>query len=196
MRKGKVFVVMLRRPRKNDPRDMRSDPFWEFGSFGVTGCHSKNLLHPKNIKNLENNRLAFFQGSKESIKLLLITPTVKIEEYSCGCEVLWKNIRLPFCFGSAPIVINNSGYTDFPKIKEMISVINRNTWMGRVASAFRSRKKELSDDVAEELLNNYFKFVDLLPVSNDYLRILPYRPGCVDKERRKTYELFKARLKQ
>jgi hypothetical protein len=42
---NQVFVVMLRRPRKND---RRSDPFWEFGSFGCTGCHGKNLLHPKN----------------------------------------------------------------------------------------------------------------------------------------------------
>jgi hypothetical protein len=44
--KHKVVVVLLRQPRK-DISEMRTDPFWEFGSFGLTGCHQRNLLHPK-----------------------------------------------------------------------------------------------------------------------------------------------------
>ena len=41
MEQPPVFIVHLRRPKKNDPEEMRSDPFWEFGSFGCTGCHSR-----------------------------------------------------------------------------------------------------------------------------------------------------------
>jgi hypothetical protein len=52
---------MLRRPRKND---RRTDPFWELGSFGCSGCHGKNLLHPKNCQISNGDRLAFVQGGK------------------------------------------------------------------------------------------------------------------------------------
>ena len=41
----KVILVHLRRPRSRS--DKRDDPFWEFGSFGITGCHARNLLHPE-----------------------------------------------------------------------------------------------------------------------------------------------------
>lgn len=39
----KIFIVHLRQP-SNNADEKRSDPFWEFGSFGLTGCHCKNLL--------------------------------------------------------------------------------------------------------------------------------------------------------
>jgi hypothetical protein len=63
---------MLRRPGKND---RRTDPFWEFGSFGCTGCHEKNLLHPMNCQIRNGDRLAFVQGGKCGLRLLLVTPS-------------------------------------------------------------------------------------------------------------------------
>ncbi len=45
--KQTVLVALLRQPRMERPNEMRSDPFWEFGSFGLTGCHKTNLMHPK-----------------------------------------------------------------------------------------------------------------------------------------------------
>ena len=62
--KPKLFIVLLRRP-KSEAGEMRSDPFWEYGSFGLTGCHSKNLLSLRNMDNLNYGRLAFVQGGKE-----------------------------------------------------------------------------------------------------------------------------------
>jgi hypothetical protein len=49
----RVIIVHLRRPKTADPKESRSDPFWEFGSFGITGCHSENLMHPRNSRKLE-----------------------------------------------------------------------------------------------------------------------------------------------
>ena len=46
MAKPDIFFVHLRRPKNSG--DQRADPFYEFGSFGCTGCHSWNLLHPRN----------------------------------------------------------------------------------------------------------------------------------------------------
>src|ERR1035438_6995686 len=63
-----VFIVHLRRPKsKCDPR---SDPFWEFGSFGMTGCHASNLMNPRNAQNLECARLAFVQGGPKGMRLV------------------------------------------------------------------------------------------------------------------------------
>ena len=62
-----IRIVMLRRPRK-DGKEMRSDPFWEFGSFGITGCHANNIMHPKRCKELEGTRLAFAQGGPDASK--------------------------------------------------------------------------------------------------------------------------------
>ena len=36
-----VFFVHLRRPNRSDPDEQRDDPFYEFGSFGCTGCHGR-----------------------------------------------------------------------------------------------------------------------------------------------------------
>lgn len=58
--KDSVFMVVLRQPQKND---QRSDPFWEFGSFGVTKCHAKNSISFKNASCLEGGRLAFAQDN-------------------------------------------------------------------------------------------------------------------------------------
>lgn len=41
-----VVFVMLRQPRRDNPGEMRTDPLWEFGSFGCTRCHSRNLMNP------------------------------------------------------------------------------------------------------------------------------------------------------
>ena len=78
MNPSNIVIVMLRRPNKNDQGEMRSDPFWEFGSFGCTGCHRRNLLSPKRAKELEGLRLAFAQGGPEGMKLVHLTPPVSV----------------------------------------------------------------------------------------------------------------------
>ena len=43
-----VIIVLLRRPRR-DAAERRTDPMYEFGSFGCTGCHRGNLMNPDRI---------------------------------------------------------------------------------------------------------------------------------------------------
>ena len=52
MDESDVVIVCLRQPIKDNPDEKRSDPFWEFGSFGCTGCHSTNLMNPRNANKL------------------------------------------------------------------------------------------------------------------------------------------------
>ena len=59
----RVIIVMLRQPRLNDPNEMRTDPLWEFGSFGCTGCHRRSLMNPKKLTELNGTRFAFAQTS-------------------------------------------------------------------------------------------------------------------------------------
>lgn len=65
----KVIMVTLRRPNLSVPGEMRTDPLWEFGSFGLTGCHKRNLMNPRNVDILDGARLAFAQGGEDGFKL-------------------------------------------------------------------------------------------------------------------------------
>jgi hypothetical protein len=62
VRSAPVVLVLLRRPNRSNPREMRSDPFWEFGSFGCTGCHTTNLMNIRRADELAGVRFGFAQG--------------------------------------------------------------------------------------------------------------------------------------
>jgi hypothetical protein len=71
----RVFCACLRWPRNKS--DKRPDPKYEEGSFGSTGCHSRNLLSDKGFKNgriQRGDRLIFVQGSK----IVFITPELSL----------------------------------------------------------------------------------------------------------------------
>ena|SRR5665213_3925693 len=103
---GRLFIVMLRRPRKDDKR---TDPFWEYGSFGCTGCHSKNLLHPKKCQITDGDRLAFVQGGQLGLRLLFVTPPVQRINHPGGgpkgcVELKWDAGQKPFRYDRAPSI--------------------------------------------------------------------------------------------
>ncbi|MGQ4875968.1 MAG: hypothetical protein ACP6IY_18025 [Promethearchaeia archaeon] len=63
----RIFPCYLRTPISS--RDKRNDPYYKYGNFGSTGCHSTNLLNPKTIQDRffsENiiSLLMFIQGGK------------------------------------------------------------------------------------------------------------------------------------
>jgi hypothetical protein len=106
---NQTFIVILRRPGKGDPR---TDPFWEFGSFGCTGCHSKNLLHPKNCQIRSGDRLAFVQGGHLGFRLLLLTPPVERIDHAGDSprgvvELRWRPPRKPFRYNRAPSIFES-----------------------------------------------------------------------------------------
>src|ERR1039458_3791972 len=98
-----LFIVFLRKPGNGD---WRSDPFWEFGSFGCTSCHTHNLLNPKEEHVKTGDRLAFVQGGDQGCKLLLITPAVtRVEHGKRLVELQWDRSAKPFRYFSehAPV---------------------------------------------------------------------------------------------
>jgi len=150
---ARLFIVFLRRPEKGD---RRTDPFWEFGSFGCTGCHHNNLLTPKKRHLETGDRLAFVQGGPQGCKLLLITPPVKREDHgSKRVEILWHKSAKPFCYASphAPVLTKpETKNTVLVELGKLVNKANRSTASAKLASHFRSRCQPLDAKAAQELL--------------------------------------------
>ena len=99
----KVFAVHLRRPKRARvaPDERRDDPFYEFGSFGSTGCHLNNLFNPRHEKDLDGARLAFVQGGPQGTRLVFLTPPVTINVWEDRCEARWVPTKMPFKYAEA-----------------------------------------------------------------------------------------------
>ena len=130
-----VFIVCLRKPRNKD--DRREDPYWEVGSFGCTGCHEKNLLHPGKEHVPDGARLAFAQGGPNGTRLVLLSAPVNVRKRQGGLEVHWRPVW-PFKYEDAPLLVDERGNSDFPKLKAFIKVGKNGKWTCKLASRFRS----------------------------------------------------------
>ena len=198
MLKARVVVVHLRRPHLSNPKEMRSDPFWEFGSFGLTGCHSKNLMNPKKSSELNGARFAFAQGGALGMRLVYLSPPIKIALHGSLCEAIWQPHEMPFKYSAAPVLIDHAGGTGFPLLKRFLKETDRGGWLGRFSSRFRSRRQPLEAQLSEELVRVYEKARRSAPasaLSRLYIDALPYAPPNVDRYRETTYSdrLEKAR---
>jgi hypothetical protein len=185
----RVFVVLLRRP-KSEPDEMRTDPFWEYGSFGLTGCHEHNLMNSNSYEKLRGARFAFAQGGHNGFKLVYLTPRLNPILHNRTVEVRWKPISMPFRYLTAPLLIDNNGNTDFQFIKNIISNVECKTSMGKFSSKFRSRATPLSSEQSNAIIHIYsgIRKCKRLGLANSYIDTLPYPPPLVDKNRRRTYK--------
>lgn len=145
-----VYTVYLRQPAGMD--DRRCDPFWEFGSFGSTGCHSSNLLHPRHSPLTAGDRLVFLQGSSGEVRAIAMTPPIRVGGNSARLEALWDPAYRPIPYAHAPLFIDNSGRTDFPSLLAMLKGVKRDTPCSAVGSKFRSRCTALDKPLAMEIL--------------------------------------------
>src|SRR5215216_2385572 len=127
MDKARVILVMLRRPRLGDPNEMRTDPLWEFGSFGCTGCHRANLMHRAKLAELNGARFGFAQNGPVGIKLVHLTPPVRMLHHGSFGEAKWSPAKMPLTYASAPTLVNNFGYSDFPKLLGVLSGVHRSS---------------------------------------------------------------------
>ena len=194
---ARLFIVMLRRPRKDDPR---TDPFWEFGSFGCTGCHGKNLLHPKNCQIRNGARLAFVQGGQLGARLLLITPPVKRFDHAGGdpkgrVELRWDTNKKPFRYDCAPSLFESPapGRTGlFPRFANSLAHTNRSTIDAKLASRFRARTNPLEPELAHELESAFVAAVKGAKDSDFIARYEEALPWCdcpsSARERRRDYQ--------
>jgi len=201
----RVIIVHLRRP-KNAADESRSDPFWEYGSFGITGCHTTNLMNPRNACKLGGVRLAFAQGGKQGTRLVHLTPPVEIvghpshPEAKC-LEAKWSPPRWPFRYGSAPILASNHAKSDFPKLAASLKAVRRNTAESKFASKYRTSATYLDDRLGSELIAVYTekrKGAPASQIARSYVDALPWPPRRPDGDREQKYTtaLEKARSKR
>lgn len=202
---AKLFIVMLRRPRKDDPR---TDPFWEFGSFGCTGCHGKNLLHPKNCRIADGDRLAFVQGGHQGSRLLLVTPTITRVDHVGGgpkgrVELRWDSRLKPFRYDCAPSLFESPGSVSpgmFARLAEKVSHTNRSTVDAKFSSRFRARSSPLDPEIAEELEAGFNAAVKAAKPSDFITKYEDALPWCdcptPSSERREDYRTLLKDLKR
>lgn len=194
-KKQTVLVALLRQPHMERPTEMRSDPFWEFGSFGLTGCHKTNLMHPKKVHELSGARIAFVQGGDAGFKLVYLTPPVTPIPYCDRSEIRWDtsegSSKMPLRYECAPFIISTTGESDVPEIVQIFKDVRRNGWMGRFASKFRTRRVSLPDTCAAQLIKVWDARIRQAK-ANEFARLytdaLPYNPPKTDYNRQGTYD--------
>jgi hypothetical protein len=201
---ARLFIVMLRQPRKDDPR---TDPFWEFGSFGCTGCHGKNLLHPKNCQIADGDRLAFVQGGHLGSRLLLVTPPIERCNHAGGSpngrvELRWDFGKRPFRYDCAPSLFESPSPRQlglFPKLVGYVAGADRTTIAAKFASRFRARTRPIEPEFARELVKG-FKASIAAATSSDFIsQYYDALPWCdcprSSSDRRADYQRLRRGLK-
>lgn len=187
-----VILTMLRRPRRSDPSEQRNDPFWEFGSFGLTGCHGRNLLHPRRAHEHEGRRLAFAQGGPDGFRLVHVTPPISVRHHGGVCELRWP-AAMPLAYATAPIIIDNAGRTAFPALLEEIEGVRRSTPVSQFASKFRVRREPVTEMLAAQLVEGYAATLASGACrARRYTDALPFPPPRTDTDREATYRSFLA----
>jgi hypothetical protein len=150
---SRLFLVFLRKPGRND---LRTDPFWEFGSFGCTGCHGHNLLNPKRRHVQDGDSLAFVQGGPEGCKLLLITAPIRRRDHLGGrVELRWSRKAKPFRYASprAPVLADpGAGRVRLVELGRLVNSAKRASAQAKLASCFRACCRPLEIRLASELI--------------------------------------------
>lgn len=150
-----LYFVFLRRP--GDPRDRRDDPFWEYGSFGCTGCHGKNLLHPRWTRLRDGDRIAFLQGGRGEIRVVGMTPAILVRGSTARIEVRWNARYRPLPYSDAPLLVNNQGRSAFREVLPILKGTRRTTYCAMAASRFRSRTAPIDGALARQILSWFAK---------------------------------------
>lgn len=183
----RVIIVMLRTPRR-DSNEMRTDPLWEFGSFGCTRCHQSNLMNPRKLGERNGARFAFAQGGPRGVRLVHVTPPVGMLDHGTFGEAKWEPADMPLRYDGAPLLVNEFGASDVPVLIGMIEDVRRGTPVAQFASKFRSRCEPLPDRIGREVVEVYDHFrAGGAAVAESYAEALPWPPPSVDEDRRATY---------
>lgn len=189
----RVFFVHLRRPKSASkcPNERRDDPFYEFGSFGCTGCHSDHLFNPRHAAELEGARLAFIQGGPLGSRLVFLTPPIiKVTKWRDCCEARWTPAEMPFKYTKAPVLAHNDGRSNFPLVEAFARDADRTTIEGALSSRFRNRTKPLPETMAKEVIEVYERLrAEASPsdIATTYDEALPSSPPMIDRTRQATY---------
>jgi hypothetical protein len=190
MKAPKVIVVLLRQP-STAVTERRDDPFWEFGSFGCTGCHSRNLMNPKRAHELNGARLAFVQGGLLGFRLVHVTSEIWMEPVGSGFEARWPPGQMPLKYASAPLVIDNDYNSDIPLLAMESRGVLRSTPVARFASAFRSRRSPVAGDVGAAIIACYRRRRTPARVAKTYEDAMPHPPPIIERSREQRYRAIR-----
>ncbi len=180
----RIIIVMLRQPDESNPEEARTDPLFEFGSFGLTGCHRRNLLASTRATGA---RLAFAQPGPKEVRLVMLTSPVTIVRHATVREATWAPPEMPLKFGDAPVLVDNDGNSDVPLLRATLQDGQRSTWVSQFASDFRSRTTPLDRDIAEELVSVWDQRVANKARARFYWEALAVRPPVQDRDRERTW---------
>jgi hypothetical protein len=149
-------------------------------------------MNPDTAADLQGARLAFVQGGPAGVKLVHVTPQIEIRHHNGVCEATWRPAKMPLTYESAPIAVNNNGYSDTPVLRDEINAVMRRTAVDKFASGFRSRRKPLPERVGEQLIVEYDRFRRHSQAASTYDQAMPYPPRWLlnRKERKEQYELL------
>ena len=197
--KNRVMVVHLRRPDRSRQDEARTDPFWEFGSFGMTKCHGRNLMNLGKAERLSGVRFAFAQGGPRGARLVYLTPPVEIKKHCDRVEAVWSPPEMPFRYSSAPILVSNTDRSNFPRFEAAMAGGGRSKPEGQFSSNFRTRAHCLDDAMADEIVEVYADMRRRAPdsaIARFYDEALPWPPPKVDRQRERTYERLLAEARE
>jgi hypothetical protein len=194
----RIFLVHLRKSRVRS--DKREDPFWEFGSFGVTECHHANLLHPDRAEKLVGARLGFCQPGPLGTKLLFITPPLRVglrrkARLEDLVETLWRPVRMPFTYEAAPTLADSRGHTDFPLLRSFLRGVAGETAIRKFAAKFRANCHPLPAELSREVWLVYSrkrKYAQSDEIARSYIDALPCTP-TITYDRTERYEALRRR---
>jgi hypothetical protein len=190
----KVYLVHLRRPGRDDPR---TDPLYEFGSFGCTKCHSSNLFHPRHAEDLKGSRLAFVQGGDDGSRLVFLTPPISVKVWADNCEACWTPEEMPFKYSEAPVLVANDGTSDFPLVEQFARATKCPSLESGLSSRLRSRSCPLPPELAKEVVSVYDrhrKDKGTLALASNYSEALPFITK-IDRNRQATYRRLLRQLR-
>jgi len=184
---------MLRQP-KQQADERRDDPFWEFGSFGCTGCHQRNLMNPRRASELRGARFAFVQGGDDGYRLIHVTPPILVRHIADVCEAVWSPEEMPLTYATAPLVLDNLGHSNVPLLADLVTGVRRGTPVAKFASAFRTRREPLPESVGEHVVSVYSQFrKGAANIASRYDEAMPYPPPKIEEDRRARYTWIRSR---
>lgn len=203
--RARLFVVHLRRP--HGVNDVRKDPWWEYGSFGLSGCHRANLLHPSRSRVRTGDQLAFVQGGPMGTRLVLITPPVQRRVWGNASgpalvEITWDRRAQPLRYGpAAPLLAGRAAQVppDLPELRKYLREVGRTSARAKFASRFRARCGPLPSELAVEFQSTFRRAVAEArseDFAGDYTDVVPgIHPRHKRADRHRQFQSLKVDLR-
>ena len=131
--------------------------------------------------------------------MIHLTPPIEVILHGDIAEAKWLPATWPFKYNQAPLLVKNSGESDFPKLKGLIESANCPSWEAKFSSKFRARGKPLDKGTADEVIRVFEQQTasDRFNLyASTYVEALPYPPPNIDKNRQQTYLQLLSKLSE